>query len=192
MGRPSGGLFAVLLLSAGCSATDSPGPHTFLGQGSDPSGDGGVADLVSAVFEIAGTSFTVRAQTTAATFNADSLLITFNVDTDGNAATGYTTTNPGHVGLGIDCLIELGKVAPTLRAARVQRWQGIAFAPVATAAVTVISNGYEATLPLNACPELASGDAVFRVDAFRQLSALSYTIRQDWLPDPTLAPLQLR
>jgi hypothetical protein len=47
--------------------------------------------------------------------------------------------------------------------------------------VTVISNGYEATLPLNACPEVASRDALFRADGFRQLNALSYTVRQDWL-----------
>ena len=186
------GFLVSLVLAAGCSS-DSGGPNVSLrAEGSDPSGDGGLADLVSGVFEVAGSSIKVRAQTTAATFKADSLLIVFNLDTDASALTGYTSTNPGHVGLGIDCIVQLGKVAPGVQSASVSRWQNGSFAPTLTSQVTVISNGYEATLTLNACPELAGGTTLFRVDAFRQLNAVMYTTRQDWLPDPPLPPLQLR
>lgn len=186
------GFLATLLVATGCSS-DSGGPSVSLrGEGSDPSGDGGVADLVSAVIQVTSSTIKVQAQTTAATFEADSLLLTFSLDTDASPLTGYTTTNPGHLGLGIDCLIELGKVAPTVRTARIQRWQSGAFAPTATGQVTVISNGYEATLPLNACPEVAGGNTLFRADGFRQLNAQSFTVRQDWLPDPTLPPLTVR
>jgi hypothetical protein len=188
----AGGVVAVLLVAAGCGG-DSGGPSVSLrGDGSEAAGDGGVADLVYGLIEVAGSSIKVRVQTSAATFHPDSLLIVFNFDTDGSALTGYTTINPGHVGLGIDCLVELGKPTPGVRNARVQRWASGNFTPTATGNVTVIANGYEATLPLNACPELADGLALFRVEAFRQLSATAYTIRQDWLPDPPGAPLAVR
>ena len=160
------------------------------GEGTDPAGDGGVADLVFASFEVIGSNMRVRAEATAGTFHPDSLLMTFNLDTDESALTGYTTINPGHVGMGIDCFVELGKYTTQIRGARVRRWVNGTAIPTWTGEVTVLVNGYEATMPLSACQD--DGRAVFRADAFRQVGDIGTTVRQDWLPDPPGAPIAVR
>jgi hypothetical protein len=116
--------------------------------------------------------------------------VVFNLDTDEQATTGYTTANPGHAGLGIDCLIELGKVTPTTRGARVRLYDNGVFITAVSGEVTVLTAGYEAAFPVTACDD--DGPSVFRTDAFRQVSTVAYSIRQDWLPDAASPPITVR
>jgi hypothetical protein len=161
------------------------------GESADPSGDGGVADLVFASFEVIGSNIRVRAELSPDTFHRDSILVEFDLDTDENAATGYTTPNPGHVGIGIDCLIELGKVAPANLGVRVRRFEAGSFVSTVVAAATPLTNGYEATVPLSGCAD--DGRALLRVGSFRQVGNLGgTTVRQDWLPDPPGVPIAVR
>jgi hypothetical protein len=146
--------------------------------------------VVSATFDIEEGEMLVRIVVTPESFQADSMLLVFNLDTDENPATGYTSANPGHVGFGIDCQIQLGKYASNTRAARVSRWENGGFVATANAAVTVVANGYSAVLPAEACGD--DGPALLKVDAFRQLTAQTWSTRQDWAPDPGQPPVQVR
>jgi len=196
MTAQSGGLVSARLLAAtilvlsGCVEADESPQGTLSAAVTDPAGDGGTADVVSATLDIAEGSMLVRVVLTPASFQADSMLLVFNLDTDENPATGYTSANPGHVGFGIDCMIQLGKYASDTRAARVSRWDNGGFIASANATLTVITNGYEATLPASACDD--DGPALLKVDAFRQLSAQTWSTRQDWAPDPGLPPARLQ
>lgn len=183
-------LAAAVFLLCGCVESTDPPEGTFSAAVTDPSGDGGSADVISATLDIAGGEMRARIVLTSASFKADSMLLVFNLDTDENAATGYTSVNPGHVGFGIDCQIQLGKYASDTRAARVSRWENGTFIATANATLTVITNGYEATLPGEACDD--DGPALLKVDAFRQLSTQTWSVRQDWAPDPGQPPVQLR
>ena len=184
-------LLAVAVLAVtGCVESNDPPEGSFSATVSDPSGDGGTADVVSATLDIDGGDMVVRIVLTPASFQADSMLLVFNLDTDENPATGYTTANPGHVGFGIDCMIQLGKYSSNTRAARVSRWENGTFNATANATLTVITNGYEATLPAEACAD--DGPALLKVDAFRQLTAQTWSTRQDWAPDPGQPPVQVR
>ena len=178
------------LFLSNCGSDDSGPSVSFSGQAADPSGDGGTADLIFASLEVIGSNIKLRAEVTPGSFHRDSLLVVFNLDADEQAATGYTTANPGHSGLGIDCLIELGKVTPGILGARVRSYENGVFITAASAEVTSLSQGYEATVPLGACGD--DGQALMRIEAFRQVSAQAYTIRQDWLPDPIIAPIAVR
>ena len=182
-------VLAVVVL-CGCVESTDPPEGNFSAVVTDPSGDGGSADVISATLDIAGGEMRARIVLTPGSFQADSMLLVFNLDTDENPATGYTSANPGHVGFGIDCQIQLGKYASNTRAARVSRWENGGFIAAANATLTVIANGYEATLPGEACDD--DGPALLKVDAFRQLSAQSWTTRQDWAPDPGQPPVPLR
>jgi len=182
-------LMAAILWAAGCGGNTEP-ETTLSASLTDPAGDGGVADVVSAAIDVAGNDMIVRVVFTPGSFHTDSMLVQFNLDTDENAATGYTTANPGHVGFGIDCMIELGKYAPTTKAARVSRWSNGVFIAAANATLSTITNGYEATVPAEACDD--DGPALLKVDAFRQLGTNSYSTRQDWAPDPGQPAIPLR
>jgi hypothetical protein len=183
-------LAATILVLSGCVEADDSPEGTFSAVVTDPAGDGGTADVVSATLDIADGNMLVRVVLTPASFQADSMLLVFNLDTDENPATGYTSANPGHVGFGIDCMIQLGKYAPDIRAARVSRWENGGFVAIANAALTVITNGYEATLPASSCDD--DGRALLKVDTFRQLSAQAWSTRQDWAPDPGQPPVEVR
>jgi len=188
--RQHPGFLFALVLVAGCNIGGTSDPQSVSASITDPAGDGGMADIVSATIDIAGSDITVQVIFTAESFQADSMLVQFNLDTDESAATGYTTANPGHVGFGIDCMIELGKYSATTRAARISRWQGNTFVPAANATLRVITNGFEATVPASACDD--DGPALLKVDAFRQLSATTYSTRQDWAPDAGQPAVPLR
>lgn len=182
---------ATLTLAAACGDSDPGGPSVLLSaEANDPAGDGGVADLIFASLEVVDAEIRVRAELTAGTFHGDSMLVTFNLDTDEQSGTGYTTANPGHAGIGIDCLIELGKTSLTTLGARVRQFENGSFVTTLSVDVTTVGQGYEATVPLSACDD--DGRAVLRIDAFRQLSDIGYSIRQDWLPDAGTAPLLVR
>ena len=184
-------LLAVTLLAlSSCTESDNFPEGSVDAAVTDPAGDGGTADVVSATLSIGEEVMLVRVVLTPASFQADSMLLVFNLDTDENPATGYTSANPGHVGFGIDCMIQLGKYASDTRAARVSRWENGGFIAIANATLTVIANGYEATLPSNSCDD--DGPALLKVDAFRQLSAQAWSTRQDWAPDAGQPPVELR
>ena len=183
-------LALAVLAVTGCVESNDPPEGSFSAAVSDPSGDGGTADVVSATLNIAEGEMLVRIVLAPGSFQADSMLLVFNLDTDENAVTGYTSANPGHLGFGIDCQIQLGKYASNTRAARVSRWDNGGFVATANATLTVITNGYEATLPAEACDD--DGPALLKVEAFRQLSAQAWSTRQDWAPDPGQPPVQVR
>lgn len=189
MTRHHAWFLVALALPSGC-VSGTIDPQAVSASITDPAGDGGVADIVSATIDVSGSDITVQVVFTPASFQADSMLVQFNLDTDESAATGYTTANPGHVGFGIDCMIELGKYSANTRAARVSRWQGGTFVPTVNATLRIITNGYEATVPSSACDD--DGPALLKVDAFRQLAATTYTTRQDWAPDPGQPAAALR
>ena len=174
--------FLLALAAAGaCGASTDP-EASLSASMTDPSGDGGSADIVSARVTITGNTVYVRVVFTPQTYFADSMLVQFNLDTDEDPATGYTTANPGHVGFGIDCLITVGKLTTTTSGARVSRWDNGTFVAAANGSFITIANGYEATAPLSACDD--DGEAQLKVDAFRQVGGTGYTTRQDWAPDP--------
>ncbi len=180
----------VLALAAGCgSETATPGV-TLSGSLTDPSGDGGVADVVSASVEVAGDDMVLTAEFTPGTFHGDSLLVGVHFDTDENPGTGYTTANPGHAGFGIDCFVVFGKLTGSSSGVRVERFDSGIFIPVAAGTLRLLANGLEATVPADACED--DGPALFKVDAFRQLTAIGFTVRQDWAPDPGQAAATLR
>jgi len=183
-------LALVVLAVTGCVESNDPPEGSFSAAVTDPSGDGGTADVVSATLAIEGGDMLVRIVLSPGSFTADSMLLVFNLDTDENGATGYTSANPGHVGFGIDCQIQLGKYASNTRAARVSIWDNGGFIATANATLTVIANGYEATLPAEACED--DGPALLKVDAFRQLSAQTWSTRQDWAPEAGQPPVQVR
>ena len=126
-------LLVAILALAGCTESDNSPEGTFNAAVTDPAGDGGTADVVSATLDIADGNMLVRVVVTPASFQADSMLLVFNLDTDENPATGYTSANPGHVGFGIDCMIQLGKYSSDTRAARVSRWENGGFVAIAVA-----------------------------------------------------------
>ncbi len=190
MTRHYPGFLFALAMASGCNVGGTSDPDSVSASITDAAGDGGLADIVSATIDVAGSDITVRVIFTADSFHPDSMLVQFNLDTDELAATGYTTANPGHVGFGIDCMVELGKYSANTRAARVSRWRNTIFVPAANATLRLIANGYEATLPSGACED--NGPALLKVDAFRQLSADTYTTRQDWAPDPGQPAVPLR
>ena len=183
-------LFLSVLATLGC-ASSSTGPEVLLSASiTDPAGDGSSADIVSAEVEVIGTDMFLTVTFTPDSFESDSNVVQFNLDTDENAATGYTTSNPGHVGFGIDCLIEVGKITTTTRGARVKRWDTGVFVTVINGFLQDITNGFKAQVPADACED--DGPALLKVDSFRQVSATAYTTRRDWAPDPGEPAAQIR
>jgi hypothetical protein len=123
-------LLAALLAGSAC-ASSTAGPEVLLSASiTDPAGDGSSADIVSADVEVIGTDMFLTVTLTPESFHGDSVVVQFNFDTDENAQTGYTTSNPGHIGFGIDCLVEVGKITTTSRGARVKRWDTGVFVTV--------------------------------------------------------------
>ena len=179
------------LLGALACASSTAGPEVLLSASiTDPVGDGSSADIVSAEVEVIGTDMFLTVTFTPESFHRDSVVAQFNFDTDENAATGYTTSNPGHVGFGIDCLVEVGKITTTSRGARVKRWDTGVFVTVINGFLQDRTNGFKAQVPADLCGD--DGPALLKVDSFRQLDATSYTTRRDWAPDPGLPAAQLR
>lgn len=182
-------LMVALVSATGCGDTSEP-EVTLSASLTDAAGDGGGADVVSASVEVAGNDMILSVVFTPASFHADSMLVQFNLDTDESAATGYTTTNPGHTGFGIDCMVEVGKPTLTSRSARVRVYDNGVFIAAASGTIRDITNGYEATVPADACDD--DGPALIKVDAFRQVGIIGFTPRQDWAPDPGLPAVPLR
>jgi hypothetical protein len=181
---------AFLLSAIGC-ASSTAGPEVLLSASiSDPAGDGSSADIVSAEVEVIGTDMFLTVTFTPESFHRDSVVVQFNFDSDENAATGYTTANPGHVGFGIDCLVEVGKITTTSRGARVKRWDSGVFVTAINGFLQDMTNGFKAQIPADACED--DGPALLKVDSFRQVSETAYTTRRDWAPDPGLPAAQLR
>ena len=179
------------LLGALACASNSTGPEVLLSASiTDPAGDGSSADIVSAEVEVIGTDMFLTVTFTPESFHKDSVVAQFNFDTDENAATGYTTSNPGHVGFGIDCLVEVGKITTTARGARVKKWDTGVFITVINGFLQDRTNGFKAQIPADACGD--DGPALLKVDSFRQLSATAYTTRRDWAPDPGQPAAELR
>jgi hypothetical protein len=163
--------------------SSSAGPEVSLSASiSDPADDGSSADIVSATVEVIGGDMILTATFAPGTFESDSILVQFNFDTDENALTGYTTGNAGHVGFGIDCLIEVGKITATSRGARVKRWDSGIFVTAINGSLRDATAGFEAEVPADACED--DGPALLKVDSFRQLSAVAFSTRRDWAPDP--------
>lgn len=187
------GLVGMIVALSACEGGTSEPSVNVSASITDASGDGGIADIVSATIDVADGDMIVRVVLTPGSYQADSMLIQFNLDTDESAATGYTSANPGHVGFGIDCMVEVGKYAATIRAARVSRWNNGGFVAVANATLRTITNGFEATLPADACED--DGPALLKVDAFRQVvqnGTAGWSTRQDWAPDPGQPAAPLR
>lgn len=181
----------LCLLAALACGGGSAGPEVSLTASiSDPVGDGSSADIVSAEVEVIGVDMFLTVRFTPEGFHSDSIVAQFNFDTDENAATGYTTANPGHVGFGIDCLVEVGKITTTTRGARVKRWDTGIFVTVINGFMQDVTNGFKAQIPADACED--DGPALLKVDSFRQLSATAYTTRRDWAPDPGQPAAALR
>lgn len=174
-------LITALAAAGACGASTDP-ETSLTASITDPSGDGGTADVVSSRVTITGNTIYLRVTFTPTTYFPDSMLVQFNLDTDENPATGYTTVNPGHVGFGIDCLIAVGKLTVNTSGARVSRWDNGTFVAAANGSFITITNGYEATAPLSACDD--DGEAQLKVDAFRQVGSTGFSTRQDWAPDP--------
>jgi hypothetical protein len=179
------------LVAALACGSSSAGPEVSLSASiTDPAGDVSEADIVSAIVEVIGDEMILTATLTPGTFASDSILVQFNLDTDENPGTGYTTGNAGHVGFGIDCLIEVGKITPTTRGARVKRWDTGIFVTVINGNLRDVANGFEASVPADACDD--DGPALLKVDTFRQLNAVAFTTRRDWAPDPGQPAAALR
>ena len=179
-----------LLATVSC-ASSTAGPEVLLSASiTDPAGDGSSADIVSADVEVIGTDMFLTVTLTPESFHGDSVVVQFNFDTDENAQTGYTTSNPGHIGFGIDCLVEVGKITTSSRGARVKRWDSGIFVPVINGFLQDIPNGFKAQIPADACED--DGPALLKVDSFRQVSATAYTTRRDWAPDPGQPAAALR
>ena len=183
--------FFSLLLAALACGSSSAGPEVSLSASiSDPATDGSSADIVNAEVEVIGSDMFLTVTFTPESFHRDSIVVQFNFDTDENAATGYTTANPGHVGFGIDCLVEVGKITTTSRGARVKRWDTGIFVTAINGFLQDMTNGFKAQVPADACED--DGPALLKVDSFRQLSATAYTTRRDWAPDPGAPAAELR
>ena len=179
-----------LLATLAC-ASSTAGPEVLLSASiQDPGGDGSSADIVSAEVEVIGIDMFLTVTFTPESFHSDSVVVQFNFDSDENAATGYTTANPGHVGFGIDCLVEVGKITTTSRGARVKRWDSGVFVTAINGFLQDNSSGFKAQIPADACED--DGPALLKVDSFRQVSATAYTTRRDWAPDPGQPAAQLR
>jgi hypothetical protein len=172
---------AALAVLAGCGSSTSS-EVTLSATITDPEGDALSADVVSATAQIVGDDLVLTVTFAPGSFRSDSLLVQFNLDTDENEFTGYTTGNPGHVGFGIDCLIEVGKLTPTSRGARVRRYDTGIFVTAVNGSIRDITDGFEATVPADACED--DGPALLKVDSFRQLGGIGFSTRQDWAPDP--------
>lgn len=182
---------AAFGLVTACGDSDPSDPGVSLrAEATDPAGDGGVADLSFASLEVTDSDIRVRVEFTTETFKTDSLLVNFHLDTDEQAGTGNVTSNPATVGMGVDCLIAIGKVTATALSARVYQFVNSSFVATTTVPMTTTARGYEATVPVDACND--DGRALMKVSASRQLTQVMYTVIQDWLPDAGTPPLAVR
>ena len=85
---------AALAVLAGCGSSTSS-EVTLSATITDPAGDALSADVVGATAQIVGDDLILTVTFAPGSFRSDSLLVQFNLDTDENEFTGYTTSNPG-------------------------------------------------------------------------------------------------
>lgn len=192
--RPLLVLACLGLLAGGCSS--STGPQSIsktTGQVSDPTGDGGSADLTAALFEVAAQTATVLVNFSLETYASDSMLAVLDLDVDENPATGFTSNEAGYSGLGIDYRIEIGNIDPVLHklGARIKCYQGGTFVILQDQPIAVNAGGYVASLSYDA---FGDGDdrLAFRVESYRVNGDGTLTPRQDWAPDADAAPVTVR
>lgn len=185
-------LGAIVLLTAACgSSTTAPtnAPPTLHAEVTDPAGDGvasaGVPtppDLIHGTVDVAGGNLTVTIQFAPGTLDLSTLL-TIELDTDQNAATGIVAAT----GIGIDYVLSLYGPTQTL----VQRANpstcgtgGDCYTQVGTASLSMGTDTMTTTVPLSMLGN-ASGRLNYRVFA----GVLAHpTITTDVMPDVTLPP----
>jgi hypothetical protein len=155
----SGFLSAALSLTAvGCGSTTSPTTATAAlhGEVTDPAGDAmpdpriDVApDLIRATADVASGNITFVVQFAAGTFNRQTTFSSIVLDTDQDRTTGIAQPD----GMGADYSVILsastsqaliGKADPASCAVRLTS----CFATAGSAPITVISDGFQATIPL--------------------------------------------
>jgi hypothetical protein len=183
------------------------GTPQFFGQATDPLGDStgatGSPDLVwSAVTTTSDGNVKVQVRFAQGTFDPNTTLVEFLLDTDQNFATGSPGSNAGCVDdanlLGIDYLVNMDSGYNNNLATIFRATGGCNnFAPVGTATSTVTPNGMDVTFPLSLLTSVAgpgvSGPAAagpwnYKVTVSTLISNNAFTGVEDYMPNLGVAP----
>ena len=162
----------------------------------DPVGDAGEGnpDLLTGVATAGNGNLALSVRFAPGTFNPATTHALFNLDIDGNPATGFQGIDNGahDVGvLGVEYLVFLGSASEAGNAT-ILHFNGVGFTTVGTVPVTFSPDGMDVVIPL-ALLGNDDGQMTFRVEVQTQLTPTpSYTPALDWMPDTTLPPGSLQ
>ena len=189
---------AVLFATACGSSTTSPATtpaDTFHSEVADPVGDAVVSgavpsppDLIRGTVDVAGGNLSVNIQFAPGTLNRQSTLLTIQLDTDQNPATGIVAAT----GVGIDYVLSM---YPPTNQTIVQRATpatcinggGMCYTDAGTVSLSVAADSMSATVPLSMLGN-ASGRLNYRVYASVTQPPPTPTVTTDAMPDNTLPP----
>jgi hypothetical protein len=189
-------IIGALLAATACgstSTTPTNTPNTFHAEVTDPAGDAVASaavptppDLIHGTVDVGGGSMTVTIQFAPGTLNRASTLLTIQLDTDQNPATGIPAAN----GIGIDYVLSLYGPTDTIvqQATPSTCVNGSAcYTQVGTVALNIGTDTMTTTIPLSMLGN-AGGRLNYRVFASVPQPAPAPTITTDVMPDITLPP----
>jgi concanavalin A-like lectin/glucanase superfamily protein len=173
----------------------------FFGQATDPVGDGGSPDLVFAsITTFNDNTAKLSVRFAAGTFNRQTTVAEFSLDTDQNVATGRPGIDGGCSApdsglIGTDYVIDLasdfaGDQASIYNATG-NGCNNVAF--IANALVTIFADGMDVTVPLSTLTNAAAGPATpgpwnFKVTTQFNLGSGQFSAITDRMPDTGTAP----
>jgi hypothetical protein len=189
-------IIGALLAATACGSTSTAPtntPNTFHAEVADPAGDAAVSaavptppDLIHGSVDVGGGSLTVTIQFAPGTLNRASTLLTIQLDTDQNPATGIPAAN----GVGIDYVLSMygptGTIVQQATPATCANG-GACYTQVGTASLGLGTDTMTTTIPLSMLGN-ADGRLNYRVFASVPQPAPTPTITTDVMPDITLPP----
>jgi len=147
-------------------------------------------DLVRATVTVASQSLTFTVTFAPGTFNPQTTRVAALLDTDLNAATGIRQVD----GVGADYALEFDASASRVTISRADAAACAArlacFADIASAAVTFVTDGMQATVPLSTMAG-ADGHMTFQVNTYAFVAPLTPVVF-DVLPDNNLQPARVQ
>lgn len=190
-------LFAAMVLLTNACGSSSTAPTStstaFHAEVNDPTGDAAVSaavplppDVIHGTADVGDGNVTLTIQFAPGTLNRASTLLTIELDTDQNAATGIPAAN----GVGIDYVLSLyGPTGTIVQQATPSTCTnaGACYTQVGTASLSIGTDTMTTTVPLSMLGN-ASGRLNFRVFASVPQPAPTPTITTDVMPDITLPP----
>jgi hypothetical protein len=189
-------IIGALLAATACGSTSTAPTNTrnsFHAEVADPAGDAVVSsavptppDLIHGSVDVGGGSLTVTIQFAPGTLNRTSTLLTIQLDTDQNPATGIPAAN----GVGIDYVLSMygptGTIVQQATPATCANG-GACYTQVGTASLGFGTDTMTTAIPLSMLGNV-DGRLNYRVFASVPQPAPAPTITTDVMPDITLPP----